>query len=118
MWLPALPFLHGASFTVGASAAIFGLLGAVVYCGRRTGNRAASSQGWYYAIAAGMMGFIMPGVDNYAHIGGFAGGYLTGRFLDPLAHERIDHLIIAVSLLALTLLSIALSAYTALPILR
>ena len=36
---------------------------------------------------AGMMfvfGFIMPGIDNYAHAGGFVGGYLAGRLLDPL----------------------------------
>ena len=32
------PFLRGASFTVGASASIFGLLGAAVYYGRRTGS--------------------------------------------------------------------------------
>jgi len=115
-FFPALPFLHGAYFTVGASAAIFGLLGAVVYYGRRTGSRAATSQAWYYVIAAGMMGFIMPGVDNYAHLGGFLGGYLTARVLDPLTHERVDHMIIAVGCLALSLLSILVSAYSLFPI--
>ena len=91
---PGLPFV-GAPYTVGASAAIFGLLGAVVYYGRRSGSRAASSQAWSYAVTAGAMGFLMSGVDNAAHIGGFAGGYLAGRVLDPLTHERIDHIVIA-----------------------
>lgn len=91
---PGLP-KFGAPYTVGASAAIFGLLGAVVYYGRRSGSRAASSQAWSYAVTAGAMGFIMSGVDNAAHVGGFIGGYLTGRLLDPLSHERIDHIVIA-----------------------
>ena len=33
-----IPFLRGASFTLGASAPIFGLLGALVYYGRRGGS--------------------------------------------------------------------------------
>ena len=49
------------------------------------------------------MGFILPGIDNYAHIGGFLGGYLTARVLDPLKHERIDHIVIAIGLLALSI---------------
>ena len=42
-----------------------------------------------------IFGFIMPGVDNWAHAGGFAGGYATAKFLDPLRPERLDHLIAA-----------------------
>ena len=38
----------------------------------------------------GVMGFIFPGVDNAAHLGGFIGGYLTSLILDPLKKERID----------------------------
>jgi rhomboid protease GluP len=117
-FLPPIPIFSGAYYTVGASAAIFGLLGAVVYYGRRTGSQVASSQGWYYVVVAGAMGLFMQGVDNSAHLGGFAGGYLTARLLDPLTHERVDHLIIAVVCIAASLLSIALSVYTALPIFR
>jgi rhomboid protease GluP len=96
-WLvPGLPFL-GASYTVGASASIFGLIGAAAYYGRRTGSRLASNQAWSYAISMGAYSFILGGlmVDNAAHIGGFAGGYFAGRLLDPLKHERVDHLVIA-----------------------
>jgi membrane associated rhomboid family serine protease len=57
----------------------------------------------------GLFGFIMPGVDNYAHLGGFGGGYLSARLLDPLKPERIDHVVIAVVLLGASLLSVVVS---------
>ena len=73
-----MPFLGGATLTVGASAAIFGLLGALVYYGRRTGSSHIGQTAIQYAIIMGIMGFVVPGVDNYAHLGGFVGGYLDG----------------------------------------
>ena len=60
-------------------------------------------------MTLGIFGFIMPGVDNYAHAGGFAGGYLAARILDPLEPERVDHLIAAVVCLAASVLSIIVS---------
>ena len=62
-----------------------------------------------YAIVLGIFGFIMPGIDNYAHAGGFLGGYLAGRWLDPLRPERMDHLVMAVGCLAATALAILAS---------
>jgi rhomboid protease GluP len=53
-----------------------------------------------------VFGLIVPGVDNYAHAGGFVGGYLTARLLDPLKPERIDHVLTALACLVLSLLSI------------
>ena len=51
------------------------------------------AQAMGYAISAVfVMGILMPGVDNYAHAGGFAGGYLAGMWLDPLKPERMDHI--------------------------
>ena len=104
-----VPLLRGADLTVGSSASIFGLLGAVVYYGRRAGSSAALSQAWQYAVILFVMGLIMPGIDNYAHAGGFAGGYLTGRILDPLKPERVNHLLGAVICLVLSVLSIVAS---------
>jgi rhomboid protease GluP len=104
-----LPFLHGAPITVGASAPIFGLLGALVHYGRRSGSSAVGSQAWYYAVVLFVFGFVMAGVDNYAHAGGFLGGYLASRLLDPLKAERIDHMAIALGCLVLTMLSIVVS---------
>ena len=56
-----------------------------------------------------IFGFVVPNVDNYAHAGGFAGGYLASRFLDPLKPERLDHMVIALGCLVLTMLSIVVS---------
>jgi hypothetical protein len=54
----------------------------------------------------------MPGIDNYAHAGGFGGGYLAGRVLDPLRPERIDHMVAAIICLAASLVAIAMSVLT------
>jgi rhomboid protease GluP len=116
VYLPPLPFLRGAELTLGASASIFGLLGALVYYGRRTGSSLVRGQAVRYAVILGIFGLIMPGIDNFAHGGGFAGGYLAARFLDPLKPERIDHIVIALICLAAAVLSIAVSIYTGLEI--
>ncbi|MEO7192471.1 MAG: rhomboid family intramembrane serine protease [Vicinamibacterales bacterium] len=104
-----IPLLHGAHLTVGASAPIFGLLGAVVHYGRRAGSSAALSQAWNYAIIMFVFGLVMPGIDNYAHAGGFAGGWLAGRLLDPLQPERVNHMLGAVICLVLSVGAIVFS---------
>ncbi|HXG86769.1 MAG TPA: rhomboid family intramembrane serine protease [Vicinamibacterales bacterium] len=110
-------FLRGAAFTVGASAPIFGLLGALVYYGRRGGNSRASQTSLQYALIMGVFGLIFPGVDNYAHLGGFGGGYLAGLLLDPLKPERVDHIVWAMVCLGATILALGASIVTALPVL-
>jgi len=113
-----LPFLGGARFTVGASAAIFGLLGALVHYGRRAGSSVVHGQALSYAAMMFVFGLIMPGVDNYAHAGGFAGGYLAGRYLDPLTPERIHHLVIALVCLLVSLLAVVASVVSGLALLQ
>jgi rhomboid protease GluP len=115
-FLPGL--LRGAGFTVGASAPIFGLLGALVFYGRRTGSRVVGDQAKSWAIMLFIIGFIIPGVDNWAHLGGFAGGYGSAKILDPLHPERLDHLIAALVCLALTALAIAFSIFDGLSLFR
>ncbi|MGD0101489.1 MAG: rhomboid family intramembrane serine protease [Acidobacteriota bacterium] len=107
-------FLRGAAFTLGASASIFGLLGALVVYGRRTGSSHIGSQATTYAVILFIFGFVMPNIDNYAHLGGFLGGYAAARLLDPLRPERVDHLIAAIICIAATALSIIASVVTAL----
>ena len=101
--------------TVGASAPIFGLLGALVYYGRR-GSGAVGRQAWGYAVILFLFGLFFPGVDNWAHGGGFVGGYLAGMLLNPMKPERGDHLLIAVICLLLTALAIVVSILTGLPL--
>ena len=111
------PLLGGARLSVGASAPIFGLLGALVYYGQRTGSRHVREAGLQYALMMGIFGLIMPGIDNQAHLGGFVGGYVAGLLLDPLKAERIDHLVAAAACLGITLVALVASVITALPLL-
>ena len=113
-----IPFLRGAGWTLGASAPIFALLGALVHYGRRGGSRLVGSQALNYAITMGVFGLIVPGIDNAAHLGGFAGGFLASMWLDPLKPERMDHFIIAAVCLAATLLAVLASVVLALPFLK
>jgi rhomboid protease GluP len=102
-------FLRGAQFTLGASAPIFGLLGALVLYGRRGGSSHISRQALGYAAVMFVFGLVMPQIDNYAHLGGFLGGYGAARLLDPMKPERISHVVLALALMVLTALSIILS---------
>ena len=67
--------LAGHAFTLGASGSIFGLLAAAIAYGRRAGSQLFTRQFLQWAVLLFIMGFIMPGVDNWAHGGGFVGGY-------------------------------------------
>jgi len=104
-----IPFFHGAGYTLGASAAIFGLLGALVHYGRISGSSLTYSTALRYAVILFVFGLIMPGVDNTAHAGGFLGGYLTSAFFNPMTRERGDHLIAAIACLGVTFLAIVFS---------
>jgi rhomboid protease GluP len=107
--------LGGGRLTLGASAAVFGLIGAVFHFGRRGSNSAAREQAMIWIVTGLMFGFALPGVDNWAHIGGLAGGYLAALWLDPLKPERGDHVLLAVAALVLSLGAVAVSLLVPLP---
>jgi rhomboid protease GluP len=109
-----IPFA-GAAYTLGASAPIFGLLGALLHYGHRGGSSLVRSQAMSWALPMFLFGFFMPGIDNAAHLGGFAGGYLASMWLDPLKPERMDHFIGAAVCLLATLASIIASLVMYLP---
>ena len=114
----AIPFFSGAGITLGASAPIFGLLGALVHYGHRGGSSLVRSTAMNYAVTMFVFGFIMPGIDNSAHLGGFVGGYLASKWLDPLKPERMDHFIGAALCLIATALAVVASLVTTLPLLH
>ncbi len=117
--LAGLPrIVRGADWTLGASASICGLVGALLYYGRRTGSSLISSQAKSIVVMLVILGFVFPGIDNWAHLGGFGGGYLTARFLDPLRPERADHVIAALVCLLLSAASVVASVITGLPYFR
>lgn len=72
------------SISAGASGAIFGLMGALLYFGYHyriyLGNVIRSQILPIIAINL-IFGFIMTGIDNAAHIGGLIGGFLTAMAL-------------------------------------
>ena len=113
-----IPLLRGAGFTVGASGAIFGLLGALVHYGRKSGSSLIHAEAMRYAVILFVFGLIMPGVDNYAHAGGFLGGYATSMIFNPLTRERGDHTVIALVCLAATVLAVIASVIVGLPMYR
>jgi rhomboid protease GluP len=108
----------GAPITVGASASIFGLVGTLVHYGKRTGSSHARQVGLQYALIMAVMGLFFSGVDNAAHLGGFIGGYLASLILDPLKPERVDHIVMAIACLLLTLGAIVYTVVSAIPYLR
>ncbi|HEX5715430.1 MAG TPA: rhomboid family intramembrane serine protease [Thermoanaerobaculia bacterium] len=107
-WLAGIG-LGGAPLTVGASASILGLLGAAVCYGHRTGAYSTSRFAWQYAMYMIVFGFIMPRVDNWAHIGGFVGGYLGALMLRPDRGENPTHTALAVVCLLATVASVVAS---------
>lgn len=72
-------FLWSPALSVGASAGLFGLIGAMIALGvwQRTAMGTAI-RGLYvrWAIYGLLMG-LLPGIDNAAHIGGLAAGFAT-----------------------------------------
>jgi rhomboid protease GluP len=116
-YFPNLPFLSSGGLTVGASAPVFGLIGAMYHYGRTTSG-AVKQMALSIMLQALVFGLLIRGIDNYAHIGGFAGGYLTSAFLNPMTRERGDHMIVALVCLAATAAAIVASIVTGLPYLR
>jgi rhomboid protease GluP len=67
-----------AGISIGASAGICGLLGAMIALGVRHRNPVGDAiRGMYVRWAVYMLifGLFIPGIDNYAHIGGMAAGF-------------------------------------------
>lgn len=70
----------GNNLSVGASGAIFGLLGALLYFGyhyRLYLGNVLRSQIIPIIILNLFIGFMVSGIDNFAHIGGLIGGFFT-----------------------------------------
>jgi len=76
--------LHPGVPSVGASGALFGLLGFAFVYGRLRGGaagRAIADQLLRYIILGAVM-FLIPGIDSMAHLGGLVSGALFALFLE------------------------------------
>ena len=72
-------------FSVGGSGALLGLIGVLlaITTGRRSaGLQMLRSQLIRWLIYIGIWGLLFPGIDNYAHGGGLATGFLLGKIHD------------------------------------
>lgn len=93
--------------SIGASAAIFGLIGAMIAFGIRDRAIGPAVRGLYirWAIYGLVMGFIgIFAIDNAAHIGGLIGGfvvaYIAGTPTYSEAIERIWQIVAGIAVLA------------------
>ena len=72
-----LSWLAGVPFTLGASAAITGLIGAIVYYGKSRGGvygEAIYRQAMGWIVGLVLFGLFLPGINNWAHGGGIVSG--------------------------------------------
>jgi rhomboid protease GluP len=101
----------GVPFTIGASAAVCGLIGALLYYSKSRGGaygNALYSQvgGWVAGLF--LFGFLVPGINNWAHGGGIAAGAALGFFLGyrEQRRESLAHKVLAGGCILLTLLAL------------
>lgn len=74
----------GVQYTIGASAALCSLIGALLYYGKSRGGiygQAVFSQIGGWALGIGVFGFMFPGINNWGHGGGMVAGILLGWLL-------------------------------------
>jgi rhomboid protease GluP len=79
-----LSYLAGIPFTIGASAAVCALIGSMLFYGKNRGGTYGAMVyrevgGWVVGLF--LFGFIVPGINNWAHGGGILGGVLFGMLL-------------------------------------
>ncbi|WP_046173832.1 rhomboid family intramembrane serine protease [Domibacillus indicus] len=75
-----LSFLLTPNLSAGASGAIFGLFGALLYFGVTKPKLFFRTMGMNILVVIGInlaFGFTVPGIDNAGHIGGLIGGFLA-----------------------------------------
>ncbi|HOF76874.1 MAG TPA: rhomboid family intramembrane serine protease [Smithellaceae bacterium] len=80
----AVSLIFGVNFTIGASASICGLIGAIVYYGKNRGGefgQAIYKQALGWIIGLIIFGLIFKGINNWAHGGGVISGILLAMLM-------------------------------------
>lgn len=111
-------YLAGIPFTIGASAAVSGIIGAILYYGKSRGgvfghNLYKQVGGW--AVANFAFGFLVPGINNWAHGGGMIAGALLGFLLgyEEKHRETLWHRYLAAGCVVMTGLALLWALATA-----
>ena len=85
--------LNASVVAVGASGAIFGLFGALIYFGytyRGYIGALIRSQIVPIVIYNLFMGLIIPGIDMWGHVGGLIGGLLVSKMLGTIENKKYN----------------------------
>ncbi len=75
------------SLSIGASASICGLIGALYAYGRINFNSQLRSAALRWIIAIGVFGLLFPAIDNAAHLGGLAAGLGFAYICGSAGHD-------------------------------
>lgn len=104
--LTSLTFMDEYTISAGASGAIFGLMGSLLYFGynyRVTLNNSINKQILPIIFINLLFGFMSSGVDNFAHLGGLLGGYIASMVVGvkykTSRGEKINSAIVLILLL-------------------
>jgi membrane associated rhomboid family serine protease len=107
-------FAPGLRVGVGASGAIFGLVGAFIaynYLRRHHMMAQARLRGALSMLVINLIiGFSIPGIDWRAHVGGLVAGLVAGFAVDPSRPDKLRRTFAAVGLVALLVAAVALVA--------
>ena len=97
--------------TIGASGGIFGLLAALIVYGRKRGSLTMEKQLWQWAVLLFVFGFIMRGVNNWAHGAGFVAGWLAAQLMGFIDEHRESSpmMIASLTLILLTAVGVVMS---------
>jgi rhomboid protease GluP len=117
-----LSYIAGVPFTIGASGAVCALIGAGLYYGKSRGGiygKRIFKDLYSWVIILALFGFMVPGINNWAHGGGIAAGIAIGYMLGykETKKETILHRSLYAICIAATLISIAWAALSSLFIL-
>jgi rhomboid protease GluP len=115
----AVSYLAGVGLTIGASAGVCGLVGAILYYGKSRGGvygTALYKQVGMWVIIMFVFGFVVPGINNWGHAGGIASGALLAYLLgyNERKRETAFHNTLAALCLAATALVLAWAVLTGL----
>lgn len=103
-----ISYLAGIAFTIGASASVCGLIGALLYYGQSRGGiygKTLYRQVFTWVIFLFIFGLIVPGINNWGHGGGILAGIVAGYLLgyQEKKRESIFHKILAAACAVVTL---------------
>ena len=114
-----ISYLFGVFWTIGASASVCGLVGAILYYGKSRGGvygRALYKQISMWVVFLFIFGFVVPGINNWGHGGGIIAGIGLGFLLGyrEKRRESFFHKLLAGTCVLVTLLVLAWAVSTAL----